>query len=236
MGTNFAIIIPVYNEGRLILETAQQILEKVKGQYRAYFIYDMEEDTSLPYIRSLNDARIVLMKNKHGVGVLNAIKTGFEGTKEYLAVVFMADLSEDPQFINDMIDKAEEGYDVVCGSRYMKGGAQIGAPKIKSFLSRMAGQSLHLMTGIPTHDTSNSFKVYSRRVLDSFTIESTGGFELGMEILAKAFLKGFKIAEVPVVWKERGERPSRFRFSKWLPKYLHWYFYLIGKKPLGRQQ
>jgi dolichol-phosphate mannosyltransferase len=231
----FAIIIPVYNEGQLISETISQILRKVRGDFRVYFVHDMEEDTSLPYIRQANDPRLILMRNKYGRGALNAIKTGLEGTKEDHAVVFMADLSEDPRYINDMMDKAAQGYDIVCGSRYMKGGAQLGAPKLKSFLSRMAGISLRILTGIPTSDVSNSFKLYSRKVLDSVKVESTGGFEIGFEILVKAYLNGYRISEVPVVWKERGQGVSRFNFGKWLPKYLYWYFYLIEHKLTRRK-
>jgi glycosyltransferase involved in cell wall biosynthesis len=230
---SFAIVIPVYNEGQFIRRTIEQILLKVRGNYRAYFVYDMDNDTTLPHILSYNDQRFSVLKNKFGKGALNAIKTGLELTKEDYAVVFMADLSEDPKYINDLIAKASEGFDIVCGSRYMKGGAQVGAPKLKSFLSRMAGLSLNLLTGIPTHDISNSLKLYSRKVLNKVRIESTGGFELGMEITIKAYLWGHKIAEVPVIWEEKGE--SRFNFGQWLPKYLYWYFYLIINRVLRRQ-
>jgi glycosyltransferase involved in cell wall biosynthesis len=225
-----AIVIPVYNEGQHILETIRQIIDKVHGDYKAYFIYDMEEDTSVPHIKSVNDPRIVLMRNKYGRGVLNAIKTGLEETKEDNVIVFMADLSEDPKFINDMVAKASDGFDIVCGSRYMKGGAQIGAPRFKSFLSRMAGISLNLLTGIPTHDISDSFKLYSRKVLNNIKIESVGGFEIGMEIVVKAYLKGYSITEIPVVWRDRTEGRSNFKLMQWLPRYLHWYFYLLSKR------
>lgn len=232
MVNDLAIVIPVYNEGHLIAETIRQILAKVRGGFRVYFIYDMDNDTSIPHILMFNDSRIVTMKNRYGRGALNAIKTGLEATSESRVVVFMADLSEDPAFINDLAAKADEGFDVVCGSRYMKGGAQLGAPFFKSFLSRMAGLSLHFLTGIPTHDISDSFKLYSRRVLNDITIESSGGFEIGMEILVKAYLKGYRIAEIPVVWRDRAEGRSNFRLFRWLPRYLHWYFYLVSKRGL----
>lgn len=235
MPKEFAIVVPVYNEGQRIAETIRQILQRVRGEYRAYFVYDMDSDTTLPHILSFNNNKLIPMKNRFGKGALNAIKTGLKETSEDSVVVFMADLSEDPKFINDLVSKMGEGFDLVCGSRYMKGGAQVGAPAFKAFLSRMAGLSLRFLTGIPTYDVSNSFKLYSRQVLDSVNIESTGGFEIGLEILVKAYLKGFKIAEVPVVWKEREEGKSRFMLFKWLPKYLRWYFFLIfGRMGLAR--
>ncbi|MFH1710011.1 MAG: glycosyltransferase [bacterium] len=227
MADDLAIIIPVYNEGDSVIELIDQIKQKVREEYCVYFVYDFDEDTTLPCLKRMENAQIMLLRNKYGRGVLNAIKTGIKDTKESYAVVFMSDMSEDPGHINDMMAKAKEGYDVVCGSRYMKGGDQIGGPKFKSFLSKMAGLSLHLLTGIPTHDISNSFKLYSRKVLDSIKVESTGGFEIGMEIIIKAYLKGFSISEVPVVWRDREKGRSNFKFAQWLPKYLYWYFYLL---------
>ena len=230
MGKDLAIVIPVYNEGASIKEIIGQIKEKVTSNYRIYIVYDFEEDSTLPHLKDYSEDLLVKIKNKYGRGALNAIKTGLEETREKFVVVTMADLSEDPIFINSLMNKAFEGYDVVCGSRYIKGGAQIGGPKFKAFLSRMAGLSLHLLTRIPTHDISNSFELYSRDVLNSIEMKSSGGFEVGMEIVVKAYVKGFRIAEIPVVWTDRAEGKSNFKLWKWLPKYLYWYFYLIINK------
>lgn len=122
MPKHFAVIIPVYNEGEAIINTIEQIRGKVKGEYQVYVVYDMDEDSTLPYLKSFSREFLTPMKNKYGRGVLNALKTGFEGTKEEKVVVFMADLSEDPKYINDLVVRSEEGYDVVCASRYMKRG------------------------------------------------------------------------------------------------------------------
>jgi dolichol-phosphate mannosyltransferase len=105
----------------------------------------------------------------------------------------------------------------------MKDGKQIGEPWFKKLLSRTAGMSLYYLAGIPTHDVTNSFKMYTKRVLNDFTIESNGGFELKMEIVIKAHLKGYKITEVPSIWRDRSAGESRFKLWQWLPKYLRWY-------------
>jgi len=142
----------------------------------------------------------------------------------------MADLSDDLSVASKMFDLIKDGYDVVCGSRYMKGGSQIGGPIIKGLLSRLAGISLHYLTGIPTHDVTNSFKMYSRDALKRINIESTGGFEIGMEITVKTFLNGGKITEVPSTWKDRTDGKSNFKLFRWLPKYIKWYVYAILKR------
>ena len=116
---------------------------------------------------------------------------------------------------------------MLCGSRYMKGGKQNGGPVLKGLFSRYAGLSLHFLTGIPTHDCSNSFKLYRRSMLENILIESDGGFEIGLEILVKAYTTGHSVTEVPSEWNDRENGQSNFHMWKWLPKYLHWYFYCI---------
>jgi glycosyltransferase involved in cell wall biosynthesis len=225
------IVMPVYNEGENIKNTFSEIKNKIRTPFRIFIVYDFDEDNTLPAAKAVqNEYNVHFLKNKYGKGVLNAIKTGLEGVDDGAILVSMADLSDDYSVVDGMFEKIKAGYDVVCGSRYMKGGKQLGGPKFKGTLSRMAGLSLHYLTGIPTHDISNSFKMYTPRVIKSIQIESNGGFELGMEIVVKAFLAGFKITEVPSVWRDRNAGQSRFKLWEWLPHYLRWYFFALGCK------
>ena len=233
MYNSLNIVIPVYNEGGNIADTLAEIEAKVKSPHDIFIIYDFDEDNTLPVVREYlanNKISITLVKNKYGRGVLNAIKSGFESVDNGAVLVMMGDLSDDLSRVDEMFSMVNEGYDIVCGSRYMKGGEQIGGPWLKKSLSRIAGVSLHYLIGIPTHDTTNSFKMYTKKVLNDITIESNGGFELGMEIVVKAFAKGYKITEVPAVWRDRAAGESRFRLFKWLPKYLHWYWFGIKNR------
>lgn len=61
-------------------------------------------------------------------------------------------------------------------------------------------------------------------------VESVAGFELGLELTVKAFLNGYRIAEIPSVWRDRTEGTSRFRVMQWMPHYLKWYFYAFRPK------
>ena len=225
------IVMPVYNEGENIKNTLSEIKTKIKTPFRVLIVYDFDEDNTLPVVKPIrNEFNVSFLKNKYGKGVLNAIKTGLESVNDGAILVSMADLSDDYSVVDGMFEKIKAGYDLVCGSRYMRGGKQIGGPKFKSSLSRLAGLSLHYLTGIPTHDISNSFKMYTPRVIKSVQIESNGGFELGMEIVVKAYVAGYKITEVPSVWRDRSAGQSRFRLWKWLPHYLRWYFFVLGRK------
>jgi hypothetical protein len=66
--------------------------------------------------------------------------------------------------------------------------------------------------------------------INPFTVESRGGFELNLELTVKAFLAGYRIAEVPSTWSDRTSGQSRFRLFKWLPMYLRWYLYAFRPK------
>jgi len=225
------IIIPVYNEGPNIGNTLAAIEEKIKTPHRIYIVYDFDEDDTLPVARGLLEKGVDLkfLKNPKR-GVVNAIKTGLKRAEEEYLLVTMADLSDDYSAVDTMCTLMTKGYDVVCGSRYMKGGRQIGGPLLKKTISRIVDVSLKYIAGLPTHDATNSFKLYRKQMLDSMEIQSDGGFEVGMEIVVKAHFSGFKVTEIPCVWTDRQKGESRFRILKWAPKYLKWYFYALRKR------
>lgn len=231
----FSVIIPVYNEGENILKTLRSFYANVKVPTYIYLVYDFEEDTT---VKTMLDHYkefpcVQLIRNKYGRGVLNAIKTGFEQVPGNILLVSMADGSDEYQTVKTMYEKMMQGYDIVCASRYMRGGKQLGGPLLKRIMSRVAGVSAHYLSGIPTHDLSNNFRMYNRRIFKDIKIESTGGFELAAEITIKAYLKGYKICEVPTVWTDRAAGKSNFKMWKWLPKYLRWYFYLLKHRYVG---
>ena len=229
---NLNIVIPVFNEAGNIKVTIKKIEEECTEPHMITVVYDMDEDTTVPVVCQIQKEikNVFLLRNKYGRGVLNAIKTGFEETTTKYVVITMADLSDPPAVINSMFIIAEEqNSDIVCASRYMRGGKQIGGPVVKGFMSRMAGLTLYFLTGIPTHDATNSFKLYRTSFLKQQTIESKGGFELGIELVVKAYVYGYKISETQTIWTDRIAGKSNFKLFKWLPGYLKWYFYAFRR-------
>lgn len=226
-----SIVIPVYNEGDVISETITKLEENLNSPHEVLIIYDMNTDTSIGPVKKFQKKfkNIKLQKNIFGKGALNALKTGLIKAKGEAVCVMMADLTDDPKVINDMFRKFEDGADVVAASRYMKGGHQKGGPVIKQLMSRAAGLSLYYFAGVPTHDATNSFKIYSKKFLNNTKIESNGGFELGIELTVKAYFNGYKVSEVPTTWTYLAKE-SRFYLKKWLPKYLKWYFWALKKR------
>jgi glycosyltransferase involved in cell wall biosynthesis len=221
------IITPVYNEGDNFPRLYSEIRKYIKVPYELVVIYDFDGDDTVPVVKKYQekDRHIILHKNTRGRGALNALLSGFDYVKTGPLLVIMADLSDDLKIVDAMYREYLKGTVVVCGSRYMKGGKQIGGPLIKRTLSRLAGTSLYWVRRLPTHDITNNFKLYDKALLDSIEIESKGGFEIAMEITVKAFRKRGKITELPSVWRDRTAGEANFKLWKWLPSYLRWYFY-----------
>jgi hypothetical protein len=117
----------------------------------------------------------------------------------------------------------------------MRNGKQIGGSRIKKTLSRLAGLSLYYFSSITTHDVTNSYKLYTKKIINKINIESSGGFEIGMEIVVKSHCMDYAIAEVPTVWHDRYEGTSNFKMWAWLPHYLKWYIFLLIRKPFFRK-
>ena len=232
-----SIVVPVYNEGKNIGRLFARIREHVHIPAEILVVYDFAEDDTLPAVEREKPPgfEVRLVRNRQR-GALQAILTGLKESRGRASVVMMADLSDDLRIVDEMFRRIQAGTAIVCGSRYMKGGRQIGGPFLKGQLSRFAGRSLNLLTGIGTRDITNSFKMYSREVIERFDVQSDGGFEIGMELTVKAHLAGLRIEEIPSVWTDRTDGTSRFRLVQWLPKYLRWYFLLLGTSARRRVQ
>ena len=225
------LIIPVYDEEKNIVDLFVEIDKKIEHPHKALIIYDRDDDTTLKNKDTLVNQyqNIQFVKNEFGHGVIDAFKTGFQMADTKYIVPIMADLSDMPETVNKMYDRIKEGYDLVVASRYVAGGAKVGGPVIKYILSRIANLSLHYLTGIPTHDMTNAFIMYRKHVVDGIEITSTGGFELTMEIMAKSYLQGYNITEVPTINRDRKAGKSQFKLLAWIFKYIYWYFYLLSK-------
>lgn len=227
------VVCPVYNEAENIGHLMDQLAASISVPLELLVVYDQPDDSTIPAVEKIASRypfETRLVKNTFGSGALNAIKTGFAESQGEAVLVVMADLSDDLSAVNEMHRLiTTEGFDIVCGSRYMSGGRQIGGPVLKKFFSLAIGLSLHYLTGLPVHDVTNSFKMYRRQFLNDIKIESSGGFEIGMELVVKGFINGNRITELPATWRDRTAGESRFKIRKWAPHYFRWYLYALGK-------
>lgn len=223
-----SLIVPVYNEADNFPNLVREVERHVPPPFTLYTVYDFDADTTVPVARELAATRpwLRLVKNE-GKGVVGALRTGFRVVGSGPALVVMADLSDDLGGVPRMLELYRAGARVVCPSRYCARGRQIGGPWLKKTLSRLAGISLNCAARFPTRDATNNFRLYDAALVNDLGIESAGGFELALELTAKAFRRGERIAEVPTTWRDRVAGESRFKFRKWLPKYAYWYGYAL---------
>jgi dolichol-phosphate mannosyltransferase len=220
-----SLVVPVYNEAENIQPFLRDVEAQVLEPHETLIVYDFPEDNTLPAVAAMQPPcpSVRLVHNTLGKGVLNAIKAGFRASRGDVAVVMMADRSDEPRDVAAMARLVRAGADVVAGSRYVRGGRQEGGPLLKRLMSQAAGLSLHYLAGLPVHDATNNFRAYSRRVLTELPIEGEASFALAMELTLKAHWRGWRLAEVPTTWHDRTVGQSRFRLFAWLPHYLRWY-------------
>jgi glycosyltransferase involved in cell wall biosynthesis len=221
-----SVVMPVFKEGEAVEPVIRALTGAISTAHELIVVYDFDEDPTVPVIARLAGELPTVrgLRNDLGRGVLNAMKAGIAASAGDYVLITMSDGSDEPQIVDPMVALARDGADVVAASRYMRGGRQIGGPRLKRLMSRTAGLSLHWFAGIATHDPTNNFKLYARRFLAATTIESEAGFELALELTVKATLNGRRVAEVPTTWRDRTAGQSNFKLRKWLPHYLHWYF------------
>jgi glycosyltransferase involved in cell wall biosynthesis len=226
-----SIVVPAYNEGDEIAPFLSRVAATVTLPFELLVVVDTPDDTTIPVVRRIADGddRVRCVVNTYGRGPAQAIRYGFDTAAAPTVVVTMADGSDDPRQIDELTVLVERGVVVAAGSRYMAGGQQIGGPRLKRTLSRMAGNSLHLFAGIGTRDATNSFKAYNTDFVRTVTIQSRDGFEIGLELTAKARRARLPVAELPTIWLDRTAGASNFQLRKWIPKYLRWYFFAFGR-------
>ena len=211
------ILIPVFNENETIIETLKNIFSTVKCNYRILICYDYEEDPTIKIIKKnfTDNSKIVFIKN-FSRGFNNALISGFKNSTARAVLIYMADDHVNQNTINLCYEKFIEGYEVVCPSRFIKGGTMIGNPFLKGLLTRFASFFLFNFTSFPIKDATNSFRLFKKELIDKVNIESNKGFTLSLELTAKAHRLNYKIIEIPTTWVERGKGKSRFRLISFI--------------------
>jgi len=233
MTPRVSVVIPVYNEGSEIVRCLERILREVLLPCEILLVHDMPEDTTVPYAREIgrSDPRVRTVLNTYGRGPANAIRFGIEAAAVApVVVVTMADGSDDPRQIDDLARLVDRGVVVAAASRYMAGGQQVGGPRLKKMLSRWAGRLLHIFARVGTRDATNSFKAYDSDFVRKVGIESRAGFEIGLELTAKATRLRLPVAEIPTIWLDRAFGVSTFKLRQWLPAYLRWFWFAFGRR------
>lgn len=209
------IIMPTYNERDNIEHIVPAVLE-VDSRIDVLIIDDNSPDGTGKIADELTDKyNRVKVFHRHGkLGLGTAYVIGFKYAIEqgYDFIFEMdADFSHDPKYIRDMISTAEEGYDLVIGSRWIDGGGIENWPKRREFLSRWASKYVHLITGLPVSDATAGFQAFRRAVLEEIHPETlkSDGYSFQIETKFRVWRNGFRIKEIPIIFRDRKHGESK---------------------------
>jgi dolichol-phosphate mannosyltransferase len=227
-----SVVIPAYNEGSNIEDVLGRLVEAVQLPSEIVVVVDTPDDLTVPYVEkySAKNPHIRVVVNNVEPGPAQAIRYGIDQAVADVVVVTMADGCDDPQQIDQLVRLVERGVVVAAASRYSHGGQQVGGPFLKGMLSRTAGLSLSVLARVGTRDATNSFKAYSAEFVRGVGITSSSGFEIGIELVAKARRARLPVAELPTIWLERNQGVSNFKIVSWLPHYMRWWFFAFGPR------
>jgi dolichol-phosphate mannosyltransferase len=227
-----SVVVPAYNEGERIVPVLDRLFEAMRLPCEVLIVVDSPDDSTVPVTEeyAIKEPRIRCLVNTYGAGPANAVRFGIDAAAAPVTVVTMADGCDDPTQVDDLVRLVERGVAVAAASRYMAGGQQVGGPLLKGMLSGIAGRSLRLLARVGTRDATNSFKAYSRDFVREVGIDSRSGFEIGIELTAKAKRLGRPVAEIPTIWLDRQAGVSNFKIAQWIPGYLRWYRFAFGRR------
>jgi dolichol-phosphate mannosyltransferase len=232
-----SVVVPARNEGQDITGVLDRLFESVRLSCEVLVVVDSADDTTVPvtgeYARK--EPRLRCLVSSYGRGPANAIRFGIDAATAPVVVVTMADGCDDARQIDELVRLVERGVAVAAASRYMPGGQQVGGPVIKGTMSRLAGRSLRAFAHVGTRDATNSFKAYSTGFVRQVGIDSRDGFEIGIELTAKARRLRLPVAEIPTIWLDRQAGVSNFKVARWVPSYVRWYRFAFGPRLTAEQ-
>jgi dolichol-phosphate mannosyltransferase len=210
------VIIPTYNE----IENIEAIIKAVLGLKEAFHVLvvdDNSPDGTAKVVKNLKqteEQRLHLLSRQGKSGLGTAYIEGFKWAlqKDYDYVFEMdADFSHDPFDLPKLYQKCKEGADMAIGSRYVKGVNVVNWPMSRVLLSYSASKYVRCITRMKICDTTAGFVCYKRHVLEAIDLDGIKfiGYAFQIEMKFKAYKKGFKIIEVPVIFTDRTKGSSK---------------------------
>ena len=208
------IIIPTYNELENLPRLLPEVLSK-DSNIDVLIIDDNSPDGTATFIENEieKNNRIHLIKRASKQGLGTAYIAGFKYAlqKDYQLIFEMdADFSHDPNEIPKFLKEIEIA-DVILGSRYKNGVNVINWPMRRLLLSWFANFYTRVITGMPLHDATGGFKCFKREVLEAINFEhvKSNGYAFQIEMNFKAWKKGFRIKEIPIIFVDRVKGNSK---------------------------
>lgn len=212
--TTVLVVIPTYNEAEAIEALLAQVLA-ADPNLRALVVDDNSPDGTGQIVKNFAAAhdRVELLSRgtKQGLGkaYIAGFRQGLEAGFDYF-IEMDADLSHDPGDLPRLLVAVEEA-DLVIGSRYVDGGDVTGWSRGRELLSRSANLYVRLMLALPIRDVTAGYRCYRREVLENVDLSSitTGGYAFQVEMTYRTVRAGFRVTEVPIIFRERTAGESK---------------------------
>ena len=219
MSKMISAIVPTYNEKdnvRPLVNELEPVLKKISKEYEIIFVDDSSPDGTGDVVKEVSKknkcVRLVTRKKKQGIGAAHL--SGFDSAKGDIIVTLDVDLSQHPRYILEFMKKLDNGYDMVIGSRYVKGGAMKGKGIINDIGSRFTNLMSFLILGLRIKDASHTFRAFKKSIYLPLKgkIKSKGHPAFEVEFTYKASKNKAKICEIPMIFIER-EGPGESKIS-----------------------
>ncbi len=211
---NTTIVVPTYNEKQNI-DTLISALLEAGPDIRVLVVDDNSPDGTAARVEAVaaSNPRVQLLGRPDKMGLGSAYIDGFKlalAQGAELVIQMDADFSHDPKYIGELL-KAIEDSDLVIGSRYVKGVNVVNWPIQRLLLSYCANVYSRIITGLPVHDVTSGFKCFRRKVLEQIDLDSiiSDGYCFQIETTFRSWRKGFRIAEIPIVFVDRHSGTSK---------------------------
>lgn len=224
---NLSILMPVRNEGlnlKIMLKILRAVLEI---EHEVLVVVDTETDDSIAVVRAMQAEypNLILIVNRYGRGVTNAIHAGVDAARGENILIFAADEVGPVLAIEDMLALMDGGAEFVSCTRYAHGGRRLGGSVVGQVLSRIANRLFHAISGCALTDATTGIKMMKRPAYYALELSARPvGWAVAFEMSIKAQAKGMRLGEVPIISVDRlyGGK-STFRVGAWSKEYMRWF-------------
>ncbi len=210
------VIVPTYNE-KENLEALITLLLELPVTVEVIVVDDNSPDGTGAIADTLagqHPERLHVIHRAGKLGLGTAYIAGFQyalAERSDLVITMDADFSHHPRYIPAMVDKISVGYDLVIGSRYVRGGGTVECTFLRKLLSWGANTVARTLLGLHAYDATAGFRCYRRQVLESIALEQifSNGYSFLIEMLYKVQRRKWRVGEVPIVFQNRQQGTSK---------------------------